>query len=34
VALRARIAPDLAAGTVRVAEPDAQDLHGFVEVSK
>jgi NADH dehydrogenase/NADH:ubiquinone oxidoreductase subunit G len=34
VALRARIAHDLAAGTVRVADSDAGDLHGFVEVSK
>ena len=34
VALRARIAADLAAGTVRIAQPDAGDLHPFVEVSK
>jgi NADH dehydrogenase/NADH:ubiquinone oxidoreductase subunit G len=34
VALRARIAHDLAAGTVRVADSDAGDLHGFVEVSR
>ena len=33
VALRARIAQDLAAGTVRVAQPDAGNLHPFVEVS-
>jgi anaerobic selenocysteine-containing dehydrogenase len=34
VALRAKIAADLAAGTVRIAQPDAGDLHPFVEVSK
>ena len=34
VALRVRIAADLTAGTVRVAAPDAADLHAFVEVSK
>jgi len=34
IALRARIAQDLAAGTVRIAEPDAGDLHAFVEVRK
>src|SRR5581483_8787290 len=34
VALRARIANDLTAGTVRVAQPDAGELHGFVEVRK
>ena len=32
--LRAKIARDLAAGTVRVALPDAGDLHPFVEVGK
>jgi hypothetical protein len=30
--LRARIARDLAAGTVRVAATDAGDLHAIVEV--
>jgi NADH dehydrogenase/NADH:ubiquinone oxidoreductase subunit G len=34
VALRARIAQDLAAGTVRIAQPDAGDLHAAVEVKK
>jgi NADH-quinone oxidoreductase subunit G len=34
VALRARIAQDLAAGTVRVAQPDAGDLRAAVEVRK
>ena len=34
VSLRARIGADLAAGTVRIAQPDAGDLHAFVEVSK
>jgi NADH dehydrogenase/NADH:ubiquinone oxidoreductase subunit G len=34
VALRARIAADLADGTVRIAQPDAGDLRPFVEVSK
>jgi NADH-quinone oxidoreductase subunit G len=34
VALRARIAADLAAGSVRIAQPDAGDLHASVEVSK
>jgi predicted molibdopterin-dependent oxidoreductase YjgC len=33
VELRAQIARDLAAGTVRVAAPDAGDLHAIVEVS-
>ncbi|HVC88301.1 MAG TPA: 2Fe-2S iron-sulfur cluster-binding protein [Gaiellaceae bacterium] len=33
VELRVRIARDLAAGTVRVAESDAGDLHAMVEVS-
>ena len=32
VELRARIARDLAAGTVRVAEADAGELHADVEV--
>ena len=32
VELRARIARDLAAGTVRVAQDDAGDLHATVEV--
>jgi NADH-quinone oxidoreductase subunit G len=32
VELRARIARDLAAGTVRIAEPDARELHVDVEV--
>jgi anaerobic selenocysteine-containing dehydrogenase len=32
VELRAQIARDLAAGTVRVAAPDAGDLHAIVEV--
>ena len=32
VELRARIANDLAAGTVRIASPDAGDLHATVEV--
>ena len=34
VALRAKIAHDLAAGTVRVAGSDAAGLHAFVEVKK
>ena len=34
VALRARIARDLEAGTVRIALPDAGDLHATVEVRK
>ncbi|MBV8079122.1 MAG: (2Fe-2S)-binding protein [Actinobacteria bacterium] len=34
VALRAKIAHDLAEGTVRVADSDAGDLHGTVEVVK
>jgi anaerobic selenocysteine-containing dehydrogenase len=34
VALRAKIAADLAAGTVRVAGSDAGGLHTFVEVKK
>jgi predicted molibdopterin-dependent oxidoreductase YjgC len=34
VSLRARIAADLAAGTIRIAQPDAGDLHLVVEVSK
>jgi NADH dehydrogenase/NADH:ubiquinone oxidoreductase subunit G len=33
VELRARIARDLAAGTVRIAQQDAADLHATVEVS-
>ena len=33
VELRARIARDLAAGTVRIAQDDAADLHAIVEVS-
>ena len=33
VELRARIARDLAAGTVRVAQTDAGDLHAVVEVT-
>ncbi len=33
VELRARIARDLAAGTVRIAQDDAADLHATVEVS-
>jgi predicted molibdopterin-dependent oxidoreductase YjgC len=33
VELRAQIARDLAAGTVRVAAPDAGDLHAIVEVT-
>jgi predicted molibdopterin-dependent oxidoreductase YjgC len=32
VELRAQIARDLASGTVRVAAPDAGDLHAIVEV--
>jgi NADH dehydrogenase/NADH:ubiquinone oxidoreductase subunit G len=34
VSLRAKIAADLRAGTVRIAQPDAGDLHPVVEVSK
>jgi NADH dehydrogenase/NADH:ubiquinone oxidoreductase subunit G len=34
VALRAKIAKDLAAGAVRVADSDAAGLHAFVEVKK
>ena len=34
VALRARIAQDLNAGSVRIAQPDAGDLHPLVEVRK
>jgi anaerobic selenocysteine-containing dehydrogenase len=34
VALRAKIAKDLAAGTVRVADSDAAGLRSFVEVKK
>jgi NADH dehydrogenase/NADH:ubiquinone oxidoreductase subunit G len=34
VSLRARIGSDLAAGTIRIAQPDAGDLHQVVEVSK
>ena len=33
VELRARVARDLAAGTVRVADADAADLHPEVELS-
>jgi predicted molibdopterin-dependent oxidoreductase YjgC len=33
VTLRARLADDLSAGTVRIAEPHAEGLEGFVEVT-